>query len=198
ADNISVHKTITITFSAAAKKGRYFSKIKLSDINGKKVSSTLTIVGNTLTVDPRRYLGLFSSQYTLVLPAGSVANLSSNQPLAAEYSINFTTEPPHPPAVSSSTPADDGEVLTLPTITVSFTEPVVKGSKFSRITLIDNTTLKKVSLNKVLETNLVVTPKSALVAGRTYTLTVPAGAVKDDVRLNMTADYVITFTVVEH
>ena len=83
------------------------------------------------------------------------------------------------PTVTSSSPAKGATgVSTSSSVVLTFSENIVQGSAFSGITLKKGTstvsTTKTISGNK-----LTIKPSSSMSSATTYTVTVPAGAVKD-------------------
>jgi methionine-rich copper-binding protein CopC len=90
ATSVAVDKTITVTFSEDVKAGAAYDGIVLKDAEGNAVAVTKSIDGKVLTIKPTANL-TYSTTYTVVIPAGAVADLAGN-PLAEDYAFNFTTE----------------------------------------------------------------------------------------------------------
>ncbi|AKX93073.1 Ig-like, group 2 [Moorella thermoacetica] len=90
ATSVAVDKTITVTFSEDVKAGAAYDGITLKDAGGYPVAVTRNIVGKVLTIKPNANL-TNSTTYTVVIPAGAVADLAGKA-LAQDYIFNFTTE----------------------------------------------------------------------------------------------------------
>jgi len=84
--NVSISKSITVTFSEPVKAGNNWIELKTSD--GAAVSFTTVISNNVLTVTPAALLNK-GVKYSLILHTGSIVDLAGN-PLAA-LSSRFTT-----------------------------------------------------------------------------------------------------------
>jgi hypothetical protein len=99
ATNVSLGKTIVVTFSEPVVAGPNLSGVTLK--KGKTlVTTTVTVSGNTLLIDPTADLGK-AILYTLFIPAGAVKDLVGNQ-LAAGTTSSFTTSSSTPPAITTT------------------------------------------------------------------------------------------------
>ncbi|VVB96495.1 Concanavalin A-like lectin/glucanases superfamily protein [uncultured archaeon] len=87
--NVTPGKNITVTFSETIQAGTDYNNISLKDSSSNSVSTTNSISGSVLTIDPVSDLA-YSETYTVSIPAGAVKDLSNNN-LANPYSFSFTT-----------------------------------------------------------------------------------------------------------
>lgn len=102
------------------------------------------------------------------------------------------------PSVSSADPASDATgVAADKVVTIIFSEDVQQGDDFGKIALRDGAG-NQVDCSVSLSGNkLMVAPKERLAYGTTYTLLIPAGAVKDSDGYAMSQDYTLTFTTTQ-
>jgi len=84
--NISVNKTIKITFNESIKSGSMF--IELKNSNGTLFHINKSINGNILTINHSTPLSK-GAKYTLILHTGSVTDSAGNK--LAMWSSSFTT-----------------------------------------------------------------------------------------------------------
>jgi methionine-rich copper-binding protein CopC/uncharacterized protein YlzI (FlbEa/FlbD family) len=105
ATNISLDKTISISFSETVSAGTNYSTIQIQDDSGNLVSTANSINGTALTLDPLSNLNS-GINYRVTIPAGAVKGLSSNS-LAADYTLNFTT------SSDTVTPANDPSAINI-------------------------------------------------------------------------------------
>jgi hypothetical protein len=100
-----------------------------------------------------------------------------------------------PPTVTSSEPSDGREdVPVTKTITITFSKKVEAGSNFDYITLKAGDTIVPAIYSVGGGTDLSIDPVSDLDQGVTYTVYVPAGAVKDKAGNTLENDYTFSFT----
>jgi methionine-rich copper-binding protein CopC len=88
ATNVSIDKTITVNFSEDIQLGPNASGILIKK-GRTTVAYTLNINGSTLIIDPKSVLAK-NSAYTVIIPAGSVHDMSNNT-LASTYTFSFIT-----------------------------------------------------------------------------------------------------------
>jgi subtilisin family serine protease len=198
AANVPVDRTITITFSENVTPGSAFDIIELKDANGGLVPVTVSITGNRMTVQPQ-VLMKYNTSYVFTVPAGAVTDSAGNS-LAAAYSLNFRTMLPpdtFPPAVVTADPADGTvNVPVNSVIRIIFSENVLQGGSYNSISLKDQNN-NPVSLTKNLAgSTLTITPVM-LKYSTSYTLTLPAGSVKDAAGNPLVNTTVMTFSTVE-
>ncbi|HZW84094.1 MAG TPA: Ig-like domain-containing protein, partial [Candidatus Deferrimicrobium sp.] len=134
--------------------------------------------------------------YTLTIPSTAVLDTVGN-PMGNDYSLSFSTvQPPDttPPTVISTNPASGAvDVPVNTSITVSFSEPIQLGANSSAITVKKGT--KTVGYNlSVNGNNLVIQPTFSLSTRSTYTVSIPAGAVKDLNGNSLAAAYTFNFS----
>ncbi|HWJ03805.1 MAG TPA: Ig-like domain-containing protein, partial [Verrucomicrobiae bacterium] len=86
--NVPLNTVVKITFSEAIQLGSTASGITFKK-GTKNVNYSVTVSGNTLTIQPASTLNARSS-YTVSIPAGAVQDLKGNQ-LAGAYSLSFST-----------------------------------------------------------------------------------------------------------
>lgn len=100
-----------------------------------------------------------------------------------------------PPAVVSTEPADGAmDVPVDATITVTFSEEVQAGSAYENI-VVKDAAGNAVAVGKSIGGKvLTIVPSAGLAYGTTYTVTVPAGAVKDAAGNALAQDFVFRFT----
>ncbi len=89
ASGVPVNKVITVTFSEDVQQGDSFGQIALKDAVDTTVDCDVALNSNVLTIDPKDNLD-HSTAYTVVIPAGAVADLAGNE-LAEAYTFSFTT-----------------------------------------------------------------------------------------------------------
>jgi methionine-rich copper-binding protein CopC len=195
ATGVPADKTITVTFKGAVQQGDKFADIAVKDASGKAVEVDKSISDRVLTIKPKAPLA-GSTAYTVTIPAGAVKDAVAGIPLAKDFTFSFTTEQDKtPPAVQNCDPAAGAtNVPVNKTITVTFTEDVQEGPQFANISLVDeqnNTiTLQKSISGRV----LTLKPASDLAYYKRYTVTIPAGAVKDAAGNELAQQCVFSFT----
>jgi hypothetical protein len=98
-----------------------------------------------------------------------------------------------PPAVTTTSPVAGTTVSVPSSIAVNFSEVVVNGDTIGSVTLKKGKTLiaKSATANG---STLIITPTTPLAKGATYTVSIPAGAVKDSAGNALAAAYSFSFT----
>ena len=89
ASAVPVNKTIKVTFTENVLTGSTYSDITLKNASGTAVTTTNSISGSVLTIQPSANLASNTS-YTVTVPAGAVKGIDGNG-LATAYSFGFTT-----------------------------------------------------------------------------------------------------------
>jgi len=131
------------------------------------------------------------------IPAGAVKDTADN-PLPEDFALNFTTmaEPDTiAPELKSTDPAN-GAVDVPPdkVIKVTFTEEVVKGNAFAAIVL-KNAEGKELGTKvEISGSDLTIKSDAPLGFSTKYTVTIPAGAVKDAAGNPLKEAYTFSFT----
>ncbi len=200
ATGVAITKTITLTYSETITAGDYFGSITLKDAAGKVATSTVSISGTKLTIDPVADLSA-NTTYTLSVPASAIKDPAGNQ--AAVYSMSFSTAgvpvpDTTPPSVLSTSPTNGSTGVRIANnITVTFSENI-KAATLSGIT-VKNSAGATVTLNPIMISGAVLTidPVPSLAKSTKYTVSIPAGAVADlaDNLFNPTPNpYTFTFT----
>ncbi|MGB9803084.1 Ig-like domain-containing protein [Desulfofundulus sp.] len=101
------------------------------------------------------------------------------------------------PYVSSSDPADKATGVSVDKeIKILFNEVVSEGNDFAKITLKDAAGKAVELTTRIDGGTLYIKPKTALNYGSTYTVFIPAGALKDKEGYSLSRDYTFTFTTV--
>ena len=189
-------QTITVNLSENGVQGPAFGSITLK-AGATTIESTISLNANVLTIDPVANLAN-DTVYTVTIPADSIRNAESVSLNA--YSFNFRTLDIIAPAISGSTPANNAiNVAVGTTINVNLTEETSAGANFGGIVLKDEAgNIVNASIDydrywddwewaEIVNTALIVIdPAANLETGKTYSVTVPAGAIMDkDGNLNV-------------
>lgn len=99
------------------------------------------------------------------------------------------------PYVSTTDPADKATGVPVDKeIKVLFNEIVTEGSDFAKITLKDASGNAVEVTARIDGSSLYIKPKAALAYGASYTVVIPANAVKDSDGYSLSSDYTFTFT----
>ena len=194
ATGVVVGKTITVTFSENIQAGSAYASINLKDETGTDVPFSKSIADNVLTIDPTSNLS-YSVSYTVYVPANSVEDLADNG-LASDCTFSFTTEADtYPPTVNSTDPVNGAAGVGIgKTITVTFDENIQAGANYAQITLKDNNGNDAAFTKSINNAVLTIDPDSNLNYNLIYTVTIPAGAIKDMVDNATTGDSSFSFT----
>jgi|GEM_PF-666750 len=88
--DVSLDRTITVTFSENVQAGVSFGDISLTT-GGSPVAVACGISGNVLTIDPAAALA--GGDHTVTVPAAAIEN-SSGIPMAGDFSFSFAVLPP--------------------------------------------------------------------------------------------------------
>ena len=170
--NVSVNKTIKITFNESVKAGNNW--IELKDSSGKAVSFTKSINGSVLTITPTSSLAK-GTRYTLTLHTGSLTDLSGNK--IALCGSTFTTDGTAPTIKSVDPTNKATNVSVNKTIKVTFSESIKNGTGW--IELKDSAGNAVSFTQSIIGSVLTVIPTSNLTSGTTYTLTLHTGSLTD-------------------
>jgi hypothetical protein len=98
------------------------------------------------------------------------------------------------PIITKTSPIDFGtDIMIESTIVVRFSEAIAKGKNFSKITIKESET-KSVSYTCSIKDNLLkITPKANLKYDTSYTVTIPAAAIKDGAGNALKAAHTFSF-----
>ncbi len=125
---VAADRDIVLTYNETIQAGS--GNITLTPMSGTPLTIPVTdaqvsISGAVVTINPTANLER-STEYTLAIPAGVFTDASGNQtPL---LTLSFTTAALLAPAVSSSVPAEAGTIASTAGITLTYDQPMVKGS----------------------------------------------------------------------
>ncbi|KPU44461.1 N-acetylmuramoyl-L-alanine amidase LytC precursor [Oxobacter pfennigii] len=173
---------VIIAFNKNIIEGDNYGSIAIKDGTGS-VPVKKEIDKNILTITPLEDLE-YSKGYTVELPQDAVKD-DGGSILKDDLKFSFTTVRPknaeNPPLLVRGTYPEDGMEITGAddAITVNFNMEIAGGTNYSSINVRDsggNTVPSSVSFKN---SRLTIKPDTILNAGETYTVTLPAGSVKD-------------------
>lgn len=201
---VDASESIYIFFSEDIQAGdnAFYNGITLKTATGTAVACSVSISNgvsngsykNMLIIDPANNLQ-YSTAYSVNIPAKAVKDMTGN-PLMAGYVFNFNTDDNAPPVVASTNPANGlTNVAVSKTITVTFNEYIQEASAFSNIVLKDSNGSAVSAAMSVSGSTLTIDPAPYLGYSKTYTVTIPASAVKDGAGRLLAAAYSFSFTV---
>lgn len=198
---ISRTTAIIITFSENIKAGTKYSGIYLKNtVSGVKVAISKTISGNTLTIK-QTTTRLYNTLYQVYIPAGAVKDAAGNN-LAKVYTYYFTTVTQStdttPPKVTKTSPTNNAiNFSRTAAITVTFSENIKAGTKYSGIYIKNLSTGKIVSITKSISSKtLTIKMVSGRLSKNTYQIYIPAEAVKDGAGNSLASVYILKFKTV--
>jgi hypothetical protein len=90
ATDIMLESEIVVRFSENIKKGKAIDSISIKSVLGKTIAYTYEINNNLLVITPKSKLA-YSTDYTIIIPAGVVKDSAGNN-LKKDYTFNFITE----------------------------------------------------------------------------------------------------------
>ncbi|MBI4734372.1 MAG: Ig-like domain-containing protein, partial [Rubrobacteridae bacterium] len=224
ASGAPVTGSINISFSKNIQTGRNWRGISLVDasvtylygqiVYGTTLSTTNTVSGNTVTLNHGLPLS-YSTKYTVTVPQGAVKDSLGNENPAA-FSFSFTTQTDTGPFVTSSVPVNGASGVELSkNITINFNENVTisKGISLSfknndgadvlcEGAVKDNVLSIKPGFSS--STNYTggyvggnnFSPTAGYTYGKTYTLTIPSGYVKDSAGNPLASAYTLTYSTI--
>lgn len=176
---VAINSPINIVFNQDILVGPDFSLISLK-AGSTVVDYNYCISGGTLTLTPSGNLA-YNTTYTVTVPVGSVVYGVDNT-LAYDETFSFTTmaEPDTVgPIVNSTVPVSSANGVALgSSIQIMFNENIFEGQNIFDLSLKMGNTV--VGFNySISASTLTLTPSGSLAYETTYTVTVPAGVVKD-------------------
>ena len=203
AAGIPIDKTINVYFSEDIQAGSNFSGITLKDATGTAIPASVTIVNgivdgtykNILVINPTSNLG-YGTKYKVNIPAGPTGAIKdmTNNPLVNAYTFDFTTNGNAPPIIQSTDPAGSASGVPVnKTITITFNEAIQSGSAYSSISLKNGATSIGTAIS-VSGATLSIKPSTNLGFGTSYTVSIPASAVKDSEGNSLATAYSFSFT----
>jgi len=186
--DVPVTANIILTFSESIQRGS--GNIVLKNAAGTVVetfdatsSNRLTILGNTLTIDPTYSLA-GDTQYFLTVPFGSIKDLSGNS-YAGSSSYDFTTVETEPPHLSNPNPADGATgVVVTANIVCTFSENIQRGVGSILLKTADGTTVESFdaatdSRLSISGATLTINPTNPLNHNTHYYVNFETGTIKD-------------------
>jgi len=171
--NVPGNSTIQIKFNQNIKKGNM--DIDLLNSRGTHLTFTTSIKNNILTVTPKN--SLTTGKYYLILHTGSV--LSQLDSSLSLYKLNFTADTAAPRLVSTNPKNLQTKVTTNPTVTIKYTENILKGVNFSMITIKNLNTGKLVTISRSISENSLIIKTSINTKKTWYLVSLPGACVKD-------------------
>jgi subtilisin family serine protease len=184
-----VGQPITVVFSEPVQID--MSKIILAD-GTVPVERTTTYADQTLTVMPHSYNT--DTQYTLMVPASAVVDVEG-LPMLADFVLSFKTVDTIAPRLLSTYPTQ-GTTNVAPenlSITMTFSENLVKGATFSNIHIADASGATIPYLATISSSKLTIKP-SVKLQGQ-VAVTIPVNALADASGLSNTEPLVLEFTI---
>ncbi len=206
ATDVAADRDIVLTYNETIQAGS--GNITLTSMDGGTpftiavTDAQVSISGRVVTINPSTNLDL-STEYILTIPAGVFTDASGNQ--VAELTLSFTTAGLLAPAVSSSVPAEAGTIASDAGITLTYNQPIVKGS--GNILLeTSNERMDTITVSSSLVSisgNVVTIDISGFSSGRdssdtnpyAVALTVPVAAFANADGNNPLGNFVLSFTV---
>jgi len=185
---IALVSDITVTFSAAIKRGTGDITLKTSDgtvvaIYNAASSTNLSISDKTLTINPSENLDT-DTIYQVVFDEGSITDLNDNNyKQSGDY--QFTTIETIPPTASSFSPNDDAiQVAVASDITITFSEAIKVGTGNITLKTSDGTVVatydSAISSNLAIsDKTLTINPDSDLSTDTTYQVVFDEGSITD-------------------
>lgn len=189
--SVSPTKKIVITFSENILDGTAYDKITVKTSSGVSKNINKAISGNRLYITP---VGGWSPgvRYIITVPRNSVKT-ANGVTLTSDFSSSFTSAI----AVTYIDPKNGAtRVSRTKTIVITFSNSILAGPAYSRIT-VKTSTGKLSSISKrILGNRLYIKPVGSWSARTKYIITVPRSAVKTSTGNMMAADFRSTFTTV--
>lgn len=193
----ALDSNLTLTFSESVQKGTGAAQLRIGSATGALVesfdiasSTKLALSGATLTVDPTASLAA-NTTYYLVLPSGSVRDISGNA-FAGTNTYAFTTAntiavDTTPPTLSAWSPAQGATLSTYDSnLVATFSETVTKRAGTVEIhtgsatgPLVESFNLATSTRVSASGSTLTIDPTANLLPSTTYVLVIPAGGVQD-------------------
>lgn len=191
--SVPVGNNITVKFSESVSAGTNYGSITVKNPSGTAVAVTKSISGNTLTINPNNNL-IGKTKYTVTIPTAAVKDINGAG-LVNQYTFSFTTAANTAPSVASTTPVNLAtNVPNYNNIKIKFNESVFAGTNYNYIT-IKNSSGTAISTTKSISGDtLLIHPNSYLADNTKYTVTLPAGSVKDNENLGSSSQYTFSFT----
>ncbi|HWP96179.1 MAG TPA: Ig-like domain-containing protein [Syntrophomonadaceae bacterium] len=188
--NIPVDQTIEIHFNKNIEQDVNFAVISLM-AGQDSISIANSVYAETLIINPVSNL-LQSTVYDLHVPVGAVKTASGTQS-NSDITLQFTTVAPGLNMIASDPVNNATGVPVSKTITVTFSQEVQAGDNYANISLTCGGQTVAAS-NSLADSLLAVDPVGDLAENTSYTLTIPAGAVKNLSGALSNSDITVEFT----
>ncbi|MDD2497244.1 MAG: Ig-like domain-containing protein [Desulfitobacteriaceae bacterium] len=187
---------ISVTFNEKIEEGPFYENIVLENEDAV-VSFNPAIDGKILTLTPHDELAK-GTVYNLIIPAGAIQDLAKNE-LEFDHGLKFITwsEADTTPPVLLSTEPVEGTNNIPATARASFTfsETIKQSDNFDGITWVTEDE-NAINFNPILNgEQLILVPLHALPCGTKSLITIPEGAVSDQVGNNLESDLSLSFTI---
>jgi methionine-rich copper-binding protein CopC len=191
---ISITSPIQIGFNMNVEPGPQFDRITLTDDALNTVPVTVAIEGNKLIITPKSALD-YQTRYTLSVPENAVTT-SYGHEMSDAYSLSFVTTTSAPEVVFAW-PGDGLDEISPDTeIKIQYNRAIMQGTFFSGIALYRGQ--EKVTAEvSVQDEWITVKPLSDLIENTEYSLTIPAGAVKNAEDEIQQQEYMFSFVTAE-
>lgn len=207
----TLDSNLTLTFSESVQKGTGTIQLRTGSSTGVLVetfdlasSPRLSLSGATLTIDPTSSL-LAGVTYYLVLPAGSVKDITGNA-FAGTSSYSFispgtSAADTTPPSLSAWTPSQGATLSTLDSnLVATFSEAVSKKTGVIELhtgsasgPLVESFNLATSTRVSTSGNTLSIDPTANLLPSTTYVVVLPAGGVQDTALNASTSASTLTF-----
>ncbi|MBI3810836.1 MAG: Ig-like domain-containing protein [Nitrospirae bacterium] len=192
ATGIALNTTITATFSEAMDATTLTAATFILMAGGTAVTGTVSYTGTTATFTPSAAL---ASNTLLTAKITTGAQDLAHNPLAADFSWQFTTAPDTtPPTVISTNPANNAVDVPLnSSITATFSEPMDHTTLSNTTFIVSTGGVPIAGRIGYSSTSVTFTPTSSLINVTDYTATITTG-VKDLAGNSLAADFAWSFT----
>ncbi|GBC96196.1 hypothetical protein HRbin16_01998 [bacterium HR16] len=170
---------IVVRFSEPVRAGNTFSSISVR-AGGAPIAYQAGTRYNELVILPASVLPA-NTGVSVMVPAGAVTDVKGT-PLQTAFNFQFTTGASgSPPRIASTSPADGETGVSLNVVIVArFTKSIAQDSSWNQITLKDEGgSIVPVQTLVSYGTQVEIRPAQALKRNRLYTVTLPAGCVKE-------------------
>lgn len=187
-----IDSVLTLGFNMNIGKGIGFDRITLEDEYLNAVDAAKTLDGNTLTIAPLSPLE-YDTRYTLTIPADALGDAYGHV-MERSYRLSFTTMTTAPQVIFAY--PGNGMEKTAPDtgIRLKFNQNVEKGPTFEDIKMYGPDGEAVSAAISLAGEWLSVLPSGSLTENTAYSLTIPAGAVKNASGEAQQEDYVLKFT----
>jgi hypothetical protein len=174
ADRLMVNDAIVFNFNVAL-EGELFNEIKLLDVNGSQVETSVTLENNILTIMPNNNLDE-ASLYTINIPKGALIDEIGN--LNELISNTFKTYEALE-LVKTSFNDNQENVALNQTIILTFNY-ALEGEKFNDIKVVDNDLNEVLIEKEIIDRTLVIRAVNEYNSNTNYQVIVPREAIEDE------------------